>query len=182
MNERIVSQRIRQSQGQSFTRKAEASIRSSKRYCLNLELLSTLLCKNMGLVGVRLTISPLSEEELNGGDVMRVMCSCTEYQVDAVKSYAHIQEYSLEKILNAITTHDTSLPLVNINSTFDICGVYYEIYLQEKICNKFLNISHLTRAHRARDTLLEDRYSEVIQKETVPASIFTGLRLGFEDT
>ncbi|RXG61296.1 hypothetical protein Avbf_17193 [Armadillidium vulgare] len=41
-----VSQRIRQSQGQSFTRKAEAI------------------------------------EELNGGDVTRVMCSCTEYQVD----------------------------------------------------------------------------------------------------
>ncbi|RXG52572.1 hypothetical protein Avbf_18464, partial [Armadillidium vulgare] len=34
------------------------SFRSGERYCLNLELSSTLLCKNMGLI----------EEELNGGD------------------------------------------------------------------------------------------------------------------
>ncbi|RXG57392.1 hypothetical protein Avbf_15346 [Armadillidium vulgare] len=34
------------------------------------------------------------EEELNGGDVMRVMCSCTEYQVDAGEKlcsyYGHV--------------------------------------------------------------------------------------------
>ncbi|RXG57953.1 putative aspartate aminotransferase, cytoplasmic [Armadillidium vulgare] len=54
------------------------SFRSGERYCLNLELSSTLLCKNMGLVGVRLTIftlinfvakSKLDRRELNGGEL-----------------------------------------------------------------------------------------------------------------
>ncbi|RXG55784.1 hypothetical protein Avbf_16744 [Armadillidium vulgare] len=59
---------------------------------LNLELPSTLLCKNMGLVGVRLTIFTLinfvaksnyDRRRIEWRSCNEVMCSFTEYQVDA---------------------------------------------------------------------------------------------------